>query len=39
MLALSLPPDLEQRLDDLARKTGRTKSYYAQGDRRIHRRP
>ena len=29
MLALRLPPDLEQRLDDLARKTGRTKSYYA----------
>lgn len=29
MLALRLPPDLERRLDDLARKTGRTKSYYA----------
>lgn len=29
MLALRLPPDLEQRLDNLARKTGRTKSFYA----------
>ncbi|NMG39557.1 TraY domain-containing protein [Chelativorans sp. ZYF759] len=29
MLALRLPPDIEKRLDDLARKTGRTKSYYA----------
>lgn len=29
MLALRLPPELEQRLDDLARKTGRTKSFYA----------
>jgi len=29
MLALRLPPDLEHRLDELARKTGRTKSYYA----------
>jgi RHH-type rel operon transcriptional repressor/antitoxin RelB len=29
MLVLRLPPDLEQRLDDLARKTGRTKSFYA----------
>jgi RHH-type rel operon transcriptional repressor/antitoxin RelB len=29
MLALRLPPDLEARLDALARKTGRTKSYYA----------
>ena len=29
MLALRLPPDLEKRLDDLARKTGRTKSFYA----------
>lgn len=29
MLALRLPPDIEERLDDLARKTGRTKSYYA----------
>lgn len=29
MLALRLPPDIEQRLDRLARKTGRTKSYYA----------
>jgi RHH-type rel operon transcriptional repressor/antitoxin RelB len=29
MLALRLPHDLERRLDDLARKTGRTKSYYA----------
>ena len=29
MLALRLPPEIEKRLDDLARKTGRTKSYYA----------
>jgi len=29
MLALRLPPDLEKRLDDLAKRTGRTKSYYA----------
>jgi RHH-type transcriptional regulator, rel operon repressor / antitoxin RelB len=29
MLALRLPPDIEKRLDDLAKRTGRTKSYYA----------
>jgi RHH-type rel operon transcriptional repressor/antitoxin RelB len=29
MLALRLPPDIEKRLESLARKTGRTKSYYA----------
>jgi RHH-type rel operon transcriptional repressor/antitoxin RelB len=29
MLALRLPPEIERRLDALARKTGRTKSYYA----------
>jgi RHH-type rel operon transcriptional repressor/antitoxin RelB len=29
MLALRLPPDIEERLDALARKTGRSKSYYA----------
>jgi RHH-type rel operon transcriptional repressor/antitoxin RelB len=29
MLALRLPKDLERRLEKLARKTGRTKSYYA----------
>ena len=29
MLALRLPPDIEERLDALAKKTGRTKSYYA----------
>jgi len=29
MLALRLPPDIEKRLDDLARRTGRTKSFYA----------
>lgn len=28
MLALRLPPDIEKRLDALARKTGRTKSFY-----------
>ena len=29
MLALRLPPEIEERLDALARKTGRTKTYYA----------
>ncbi len=29
MLALRLPADLEKRLADIARKTGRTKSFYA----------
>jgi RHH-type rel operon transcriptional repressor/antitoxin RelB len=29
MLALRLPLQIEKRLDVLARKTGRTKSYYA----------
>jgi RHH-type rel operon transcriptional repressor/antitoxin RelB len=29
MLALRLPPDIEARLDVLAKKTGRTKSFYA----------
>ena len=29
MLALRLPPELERRLEALAKKTGRTKSYYA----------
>ncbi|MFN0023871.1 MAG: TraY domain-containing protein [Parvularculaceae bacterium] len=29
MLALRLPPEIEARLESLARKTGRTKSYYA----------
>jgi RHH-type rel operon transcriptional repressor/antitoxin RelB len=29
MLALRLPEELEARLDALAKKTGRTKSYYA----------
>jgi RHH-type rel operon transcriptional repressor/antitoxin RelB len=29
MLALRLPSDLEKRLDELAKKTGRSKSYYA----------
>jgi RHH-type rel operon transcriptional repressor/antitoxin RelB len=29
MLALHLPAEIEQRLDALARKTGRSKSYYA----------
>jgi RHH-type rel operon transcriptional repressor/antitoxin RelB len=29
MLALRLPPEIEQRLNALAKKTGRTKSYYA----------
>jgi RHH-type rel operon transcriptional repressor/antitoxin RelB len=29
MLSLRLDPDIERRLDELARRTGRTKSYYA----------
>jgi RHH-type rel operon transcriptional repressor/antitoxin RelB len=29
MLALRLPDDIEKRLDALAAKTGRSKSYYA----------
>lgn len=29
MLALRLSPSIEKRLDKLARKTGRTKSFYA----------
>jgi RHH-type rel operon transcriptional repressor/antitoxin RelB len=29
MLALRLPAEIEARLDALAKKTGRTKSYYA----------
>ncbi len=29
MLALRLPPEIEERLSALARATGRTKSYYA----------
>ena len=29
MLSLHLPADIESRLETLARKTGRTKSYYA----------
>jgi RHH-type rel operon transcriptional repressor/antitoxin RelB len=29
MLALRLPPGIEKRLDALAKKTGRTKSFYA----------
>jgi RHH-type rel operon transcriptional repressor/antitoxin RelB len=29
MLAIRLPPDIEKRLAALAKKTGRTKTYYA----------
>jgi RHH-type transcriptional regulator, rel operon repressor / antitoxin RelB len=29
MLALRLPPEIEKRLDALAKKTGRTKTFYA----------
>lgn len=29
MLVLRLPPEIEKRLDALAKKTGRTKSFYA----------
>jgi RHH-type rel operon transcriptional repressor/antitoxin RelB len=29
MLAIRLPPSIEKRLERLARRTGRTKTYYA----------
>jgi RHH-type rel operon transcriptional repressor/antitoxin RelB len=29
MLAIRLPPEIEERLEKLARKTGRTKTFYA----------
>jgi RHH-type rel operon transcriptional repressor/antitoxin RelB len=29
MLALRLPPEIDKRLSDLAKKTGRSKSFYA----------
>jgi RHH-type transcriptional regulator, rel operon repressor / antitoxin RelB len=29
MLAIRLSPDIEKRLDELSKKTGRTKTYYA----------
>ncbi len=29
MLALRLPDDIEKRLDNLSKRTGRSKSYYA----------
>ena len=29
MLAIRLPADIEKRLDKLAKRTGRTKTYYA----------
>lgn len=29
MLALRLPPEIEERLDALAKRTGRSKSFYA----------
>lgn len=29
MLALRLPPEIEERLEALAQRTGRTKSFYA----------
>jgi RHH-type rel operon transcriptional repressor/antitoxin RelB len=29
MLAIRLPPEIEERLDRLARMTGRTKTFYA----------
>jgi RHH-type rel operon transcriptional repressor/antitoxin RelB len=30
MLAVQLPPDIETRLDALAKRTGRSKTYYVQ---------
>jgi len=29
MLAIRLPPDIEKRLSELAKRTGRSKSFYA----------
>jgi RHH-type transcriptional regulator, rel operon repressor / antitoxin RelB len=29
MLAIRLPPEIEQQLSDLAKRTGRTKTFYA----------
>ncbi len=29
LLAIRIPPDIEKRLDQLAKRTGRTKSFYA----------
>ena len=29
MLAIRIPPEIEKRLDQLAKRTGRTKSFYA----------
>ncbi|MCK6428528.1 ribbon-helix-helix protein, CopG family [Betaproteobacteria bacterium PRO7] len=29
MLAIRLPPEIEERLEKLAKRTGRTKSFYA----------
>ncbi len=29
MLALRLPPEIESRLEELAKRTGRSKSFYA----------
>jgi len=36
MLAIRLPIDLEQRLADLASKTGRTKTFYAREAIEMH---
>jgi RHH-type transcriptional regulator, rel operon repressor / antitoxin RelB len=36
MLALRLPPEIEARLDALAKRTGRTKSYYAREAILVH---
>ncbi|MGH8908440.1 MAG: type II toxin-antitoxin system RelB family antitoxin [Egibacteraceae bacterium] len=36
MLALRLPEEIERRLAELARRTGRTKSYYAREAILIH---
>jgi RHH-type rel operon transcriptional repressor/antitoxin RelB len=36
MLSLRLPEDIETRLDKLAKKTGRTKTYYAREAIELH---
>lgn len=36
MLALRLPPGIEKRLDQMAKKTGRTKTFYACQAIKVH---
>ena len=36
MIAVRLPEDIERRLSDLARKTGRTKTFYVREAVQVH---